>query len=500
MDGHTIGQLFKSVRGTVLVIGVTISCPGAPASRPIFLDAPSTGTDGRGAAELELIKATLQSHPWTLGLGSLQSRLAIAIGDGHFAAGEHSKHHPTEALRTLFQQCGRRARTSWSTFHKIDKAGVSACHKVPLVQSFSALLKDLESVFGGGQGRTLDKQVCQFLGIPFRIGRVPGTTRKIVYFSEGPAVYLRKFRSYYHAIQIRRLHAEEGRGVKPSTFFIELGQRLASARMLTFLMTFDQTLKIMRPWALAAQETNTTPWHIQSVLKDMIAKMQKQKQAISWLRGVLQVIQFLQPYVPGKDVANFLTALQVRIWRAGSTLGAAIPILWTTGRFCGMKVVLDADPAVPDSEEMIMHNSCQCAFRKGPPLNPQMPRPVHADPTSVLAPWRGLQAILDRRAGQEGEQPERLFRMASWVQPHGPLCGQASVTATRSPAELGHIVSRSALKQRPPHRGCVLNKFAAHTASEILHGLQSAEEFLSSFLEEVVPWCGCKTIQCRLPF
>ena len=92
---------------------------------------------------------------------------------------------------------------------------------MPLAEDFATMLKDLETAFRGRQGRQVDKQMCNFLNIKFLVGRKPGSTRKFVYFSGAPGIYLKKFRSYYRSIQLRRSHAEQGR--TNMTWWTELG-------------------------------------------------------------------------------------------------------------------------------------------------------------------------------------------------------------------------------------------------------------------------------------
>ena len=53
------------------------------------------------------------------------------------------------------------------------------------------------------------------------------------------------------------------------------------------------------------------------------------------------------------------------------------------------------------------------------------------------------------------------------------------------PANLGHEASRATLKQQLPHRGFVLNKFAANTAAEVLAGVQGALDFIRLFVKKL---------------
>ena len=81
-----------------------------------------------------------------------------------------------------------------------------------MAQELVALLKDLESVFGGGQGRLLDQQICSFLGLKFLVEK-PRAARVSLCTS-------RRGLAYYRAIDIRRTHAEDGRGNHPGLLLV----------------------------------------------------------------------------------------------------------------------------------------------------------------------------------------------------------------------------------------------------------------------------------------
>ena len=158
---------------------------------------------------------------------------------------------------------------------------------------------------------------------------------------------------------------QQGRTNKTVTWWTELGQRLANAKMLVFTMTFQQSLELTKPSALAVQASNTTPWHLQECVRSMRAKLQTQLEQLQWLSHILQVLRLLQPYVPPNDVAAFFRAF----FQEGATVGLYFAVLWTHGRFCSLNVVLDAESTEHDSPEVLLHNACQCAFRKRPSSN-----------------------------------------------------------------------------------------------------------------------------------
>ena len=384
-------------------------------------------------------------------------------------------------------------RCAWTGFHRLDKAGVKACRDSDLACAFTNLLKDLEACFGGGQGRQLDQQVSSMLGIKFLVGRKPGSTRKFVYFSGGPAIYLKKFPAYYRAIELRRNHSLEGRTNKTPQWWTELGHRFASARLLTFIMCFQQILESARPFALSVQATNSTPWSLQSGFRMLKENLGQQLEQLRWLERVLQVMQFVQPYVATESVRFFLDAISLRFCRASNILSVALPVLWTQGRFCGMNVLLDYSPTEPNDPNICLHNACQCLFRKGPPL-PSAGSGSGASagqPTAVRVEWSKWGHILQQRKTHGQSRTRRLkdasatVLMAAWVRPCSPLCHQDVFKVSRQPHSFGHTASRGALRQQPPHRGCVVNKFAAHAAQEVLGGISGACDFIVSFLHHL---------------
>ena len=98
LDQNTIGKIFHAVRSTVLILGVTVSVPDARGSSAVFLDAPAEGVDGRNQSSWGLITTTLSKEPWCMSSNILRARLAVAVGDGHFAEGEESRHTPVKSL------------------------------------------------------------------------------------------------------------------------------------------------------------------------------------------------------------------------------------------------------------------------------------------------------------------------------------------------------------------------------------------------------------------
>ena len=69
----------------------------------------------------------------------------------------------------------------------VNIAGKRALHSSQLAEAFLTLTRDLEAVFGGGQGRMLDRQVSVFMGQPLLTTMVPAGARELGYLAGVPA-------------------------------------------------------------------------------------------------------------------------------------------------------------------------------------------------------------------------------------------------------------------------------------------------------------------------
>ena len=141
-----------------------------------------------------------------LDVGVLRKRLSITVTDGAYAGGEknHRGHNPSLMLPDLWRQLCRPEMIGWDSFHRWNLAGKSATKKNHLAKAFFELVKELDYVFGFGQGRLLDRQVAAFMGVKFLVGKSSGGTREFVYLSGAPDRFLKKFPSYYRMIELRR--------------------------------------------------------------------------------------------------------------------------------------------------------------------------------------------------------------------------------------------------------------------------------------------------------
>ena len=175
-DGATIGKIYKSVRSSVLIMGAFFSTPARPTRdiSDVLIGAPSEGVDGRALALTQVVRQCIGAAPWQMCDSTIRASLAVVGTDGQYAAGDRSKHTPTDAFGPIFTRAGRTSRVHWDHFHRLDHAGNNAIRASAPATDVMRLLHDLEANFGHGQGRALHRGVNDFLGAPQLSHQCPG--------------------------------------------------------------------------------------------------------------------------------------------------------------------------------------------------------------------------------------------------------------------------------------------------------------------------------------
>ena len=137
-DPGTIGRVFRSVRGTVILTGVVFSSPIEP-SMVAFVDAPPEPIDGGPEAKLSQLLQSLERSAFGLTIAVLRSRLSISVTDGAYAGGEENRigHNPSRALPMLWEKLGRAELIGWDAFHRWNAAGKRVMDKNELANEFS---------------------------------------------------------------------------------------------------------------------------------------------------------------------------------------------------------------------------------------------------------------------------------------------------------------------------------------------------------------------------
>jgi len=165
-DGATIGKIFRSVRSTVLLVGLFFSTPAHPTNdtSDILIGAPAEGLDGRADALTQIVWQCIRAAPWLMNDDTLRASLAVVGTDGQYASGERSKHKPVDVFGPIFTGIEREPRVHWDHFHRLDHAGNNAIRASAPATEIMQLLHDLAANFGHGQGRLLHRGVTNFLG------------------------------------------------------------------------------------------------------------------------------------------------------------------------------------------------------------------------------------------------------------------------------------------------------------------------------------------------
>ena len=212
-DAGSIGQYFRSVRGSILFLGVIYSIAEPPFSREGLLACINAGADERGDATVQKmakVLARLSPEDWSLWWNMF---VAVDCGDGALVkGGPAAKHSSTGAMNKMWVAAARslggnaharQERATWDAFHLFDKAGSAALKEHETGNRLFNLLKRLEWLLGMGQGRIVDQGCAEHLGLQWLGCKSPAGHRKIGYLAGVPDRYMKKFSTFYHASLVR---------------------------------------------------------------------------------------------------------------------------------------------------------------------------------------------------------------------------------------------------------------------------------------------------------
>ena len=105
----------------------------------------------------------------------------------------------------------------------------------------------------------LDRQVAIFMGQPLLTHMAPTGARELGYLAGVSTRFLAKWRGYDLDTELRRHHAEEGRGTRTVSWWAQFGLQLASAELLTCVHGLDPVLEVVRPLVLLVQSPAAFP-------------------------------------------------------------------------------------------------------------------------------------------------------------------------------------------------------------------------------------------------
>ena len=368
-DGGSLGKYYSRGGDSVLIIGIVASTKHAPYSHVYFIGSVNQEADERAEALAARFEDAVDKMgmPW----GDLKSRWACFCGDGAYVGGgPNAKHNGANAVfESMWDKMKRPRRCIWDLFHCIDKAGSNALRSA-LPEDFLQLTKDLEHLFGLGQGRHLDRCIASYLGVKFLSCQTACGTRKVVYLSGVPERYIHKFKRFYLGLLLRMNRALDQRGSSNHSFkkLKELGERLADTSLLVFAMGLGPHLqRSIVPLALLGQDITALPWERLKLARATQKKIRTDEASLDNLSVITRMYALLFPYLGKRDLVPWWTANVIsRAGRRFPALYAATHTILTSGTYQGCDLTI-AMPKRPE-RTAYSHPVCQCGTR--PQLQP----------------------------------------------------------------------------------------------------------------------------------
>ena len=104
---------------------------------------------------------------------------------------------------------------TWDLFHRVDVAFWRVLRQHSLVQSTYELSKELENLFGFGEGTRIMRAVASHTGAELASSRAPGGARKVALLSGAPGGILRNFSTYSNGLWARVGRVQAGHQGQP---------------------------------------------------------------------------------------------------------------------------------------------------------------------------------------------------------------------------------------------------------------------------------------------
>ena len=464
-DPYTIGEIFHSCRGTVFLTSVTFSTPGfSGGSTSIFACSPGCGTDYSAVPKAESLIDGLRSGPLAVSVRYMKKVCAEVALDGAYTKGAVAvKHHnPIELPKELSRLVGRPLRSTWDLFHRINKGGKKVFTHSALMQRFLRLLHDLESCFGGGQGRSLDMALSEYLQQKHAVHLVQAGTREFGFLIRCPVRFLQKLKDWHCLIQVRLAHSQAGRSTHGPVYWTALGNTLSDSVMTTFILCLCDTLAAMQGFVLIGQDIAALSSEKQAQFRVACKKLEAIVNEVKLLMDQIRMMQAVEGYLRPKEKLKFW-----RIWcthklRHLPMIVAKLPHILVNHTFDGCSQNLDFEEAEPMQTKL--HPACQCAFRK--------PR---FESATVPVLWKGFSKIMKSR-----KKKGRKVGVPRWTIPgQSPLLGQDAVKKDLPDdwnIVFGRLVHADKMAQ-PPRHTCRVPRRQDNINQKVLEGLVAAREF-----------------------
>lgn len=337
-----------------------------------------------GEAMAALLLNNMKQHPAQWGLSALRARCAVVCGDGALCEGGPEHRHSSTAAaekfwRKLYPAASPHGRahlssgeapplcTVWDPFHRIDAGAWRAIASVPMAVRVFDISKELDHLFGQGEG------VLFFRGVGVAMGgdgsrtlRAPGGTRKIGYLSGTPGALLENYKLVMGGLHARAAWSQQGHRHQSLAHMMELSRTLADVSFVVFCCVFTDIMRLaLRPFVLQVQGV-LEPAVFKQCEKRVMAYLAHVRQQLPALRGLFRVVSLLRQHVPVADLCKLVAAYRwSALGRCFPTLFEAVPNLFAQPpTYGGVELQLVQAVQQHDSlRTMCLGPSCQCDSR-----------------------------------------------------------------------------------------------------------------------------------------
>ena len=368
-DGVGIGFGQFTRNETLLMI-----CLGCVSARTGKLYAPMLSApvmylgSHSGQVLKNLVLAACRDHPVALSLAAMAKRLACTGGDGQMVrAGPDARHNSSAAAELIWSEVHGNPDlvcTVWDNFHRVDNATMRAVRAVPAAEEVFKVGRILENEFGHGEGSSLFRGVCNFLGEPWRAVKGTGGNRKVVYHTGTPGNILQNFRAYAVGFHCKMEWKRQGHGKKGLGQRIEEARRLTDVSFVVFCLLFNDILvSVVRPYALIVQAC-AEPGEVSLAEERMFRTIDVMLAALESARVMNRVLALCRQHCVGEEFHPYLAAMRSSpscLWaQTFTSFASAAPELYSCQppQWCG--VLLGSQEEIVRPREQVLGPHCQC--------------------------------------------------------------------------------------------------------------------------------------------
>jgi hypothetical protein len=467
MDGVGIGFGQFTRNETLLMICFGYVSPHTGKLCAPMLSAPVMYLGSHTGAVLKsLVLAACRDHPVALGVLAMPRRLACTGGDGQMVrAGPDARHSSSAAAERIWNEVHDDPDlkcTVWDNFHRVDNATMRAVRNVPIAEEVFKVGRILENEFGYGEGSSLFRGVCDFLGDAWHAVKGTGGNRKVVYHAGTPGNILQNFRAYSVGFHCKIEWKRQGHGKKGLRERVEEARRLTDVSFLVFCLLFNDILvSVVRPYALIVQAC-AEPGEVSLAEERMFRTIDVMLAAVEGARIMNRVLALCRQHCVGDEFRPYLTAMMSSrscLWaQTFKSFAAAAPELYSghPPRWCG--VLLGTQGQMDRSSQAVLGPHCQCLAMEEIYTHhdwQKKPRGPTDDSANLIARCKYPRAPLTTLPEESLHKPGTFFgkfnnlRWPLWTKSPSSNCS-AQATLKSPPTNLADVGPR--LQWRPVGR------------------------------------------------